>query len=82
MLKVIRLACEPIVHKGIYDFGASDLIARARDAGIEMLFNSGGEFRAPPPETVFLHRKLVGSFLVCARIGARVNVQKLISAYL
>jgi len=77
VLKVIRLACEPIVHKGIYDFGASDLIARARDAGIEMLFSSGGEFRAPPPETVFLHRKLVGSFLVCARIGARVNVQKL-----
>jgi len=82
VLKVIRLACEPIRHRGIYDFGASDLVARARDAGIEMLFNSQGEFRAPPPETVFLHRKLVGSFLVCARIGARVRVQDLITAYL
>ena len=82
VMKVIRLACEPICHRGIYDFGASDLIARARDAGIEMLFNSHGEFKAPPPETVFLHRKLVGSFLACARIQARVRVQDLIKVYL
>jgi predicted unusual protein kinase regulating ubiquinone biosynthesis (AarF/ABC1/UbiB family) len=82
VMKVIRLACEPICHRGVYDFGASDLIARARDAGIEMLFNSHGEFKAPPPETVFLHRKLVGSFLACARIQARVRVQDLISMYL
>jgi predicted unusual protein kinase regulating ubiquinone biosynthesis (AarF/ABC1/UbiB family) len=82
LLEVIRLACEPICHRGLYDFGSSDLATRARDAGIEMLFNSGGEFRAPPPETVFLHRKLVGSFLVCARIQARVRVQDLIKRYL
>ncbi|RPH97407.1 MAG: AarF/ABC1/UbiB kinase family protein [Lysobacterales bacterium] len=82
LLQVIRLACEPICHKGVYDFGSSDLAARARDAGIEMLFKSGGEFRAPPAETVFLHRKLVGSFLVCARIRARVRVQDLIRGYL
>jgi predicted unusual protein kinase regulating ubiquinone biosynthesis (AarF/ABC1/UbiB family) len=82
VMGVLRLVCEPIVTPGAYDFGASDLAARARDAGIEMLFNSRGEFRAPPPETVFLHRKLVGSFLVCARIRARVPVQELICAYL
>jgi len=82
VMNVIRLACEPIIKRGVYDFGASDLVARARDAGIEMLFHSHGEFKAPPPETVFLHRKLVGSFLVCARIRARVRVQDLIRHYL
>ena len=50
--------------------------------GIEMLFHSGGELKAPPPETVFLHRKLVGSFLACARIRARVRVQDLIQRHL
>jgi predicted unusual protein kinase regulating ubiquinone biosynthesis (AarF/ABC1/UbiB family) len=82
VMRVIQLACEPITKRGVYDFGASDLVARARDAGIEMLFHSHGEFMAPPPETVFLHRKLVGSFLVCARIRARVRVQDLIQRYL
>jgi hypothetical protein len=47
-----------------------------------MLFSSHGEFRVPPPETIFLHRKLVGSFLLCARIRARVNVQQLIRPFL
>jgi hypothetical protein len=40
------------------------------------------EYRAPPPETMFLHRKLVGSFMLCSRIGARVDVQKLIRPFL
>jgi predicted unusual protein kinase regulating ubiquinone biosynthesis (AarF/ABC1/UbiB family) len=82
ILNIIRLVCEPITTPGVYDFGASDLVTRARDAGIEMLFHSGGEFKAPPPETVFLHRKLVGSFLACARIRARVRVQDLIQRHL
>ena len=33
-------------------------------------------------ETMFLHRKLVGSFMLCSRIGARVNVRKLIEPFL
>lgn len=82
VLDMMRLICEPIRNSGVYDFGESDLVSRARDAGFEMLWNSGGEFRAPPPETVFLHRKLIGSFLLCARLRARVDVQALISEYL
>jgi len=82
LLKMIRIICEPIRYDGIYDFGASDLAARARDAGFEMIWNSAGELRAPPPETVFLHRKLIGSFMLCARIKARVNVKELITRLL
>jgi len=83
ILEMIQLICEPIRQDSVYDFGGSDMTARARDAGIEMALKSRkGELKTPPPETVFLHRKLVGSFLLCARIKARVNVQELILRHL
>jgi predicted unusual protein kinase regulating ubiquinone biosynthesis (AarF/ABC1/UbiB family) len=82
LLDVIRLVCEPIRKDTIYDFGTSDMATRARDAGMEMALKSRGELRTPPPETVFLHRKLIGSFLLCARLKARVNVQRLIAEHL
>ena len=82
ILDLIRLISEPVINGGVYDFGSSDVFARGRDAGLEMMFNDMGEYRSPPPETIFLHRKLVGSFMLCSRIGARVNVQELIEPFL
>ncbi|HMQ22833.1 MAG TPA: hypothetical protein PKE00_10110, partial [Planctomycetota bacterium] len=35
---------------------------RVRDLGYDLAFRKG-LVRAPPPETIFLHRKLVGAFL-------------------
>ena len=74
---LILLICEPIRHVGVYDFGRSKIPSRARDLGFDLAFRRGF-LRPPPPETVFLHRKLVGSFLLCARIRARVDVNSLI----
>jgi hypothetical protein len=47
-----------------------------RDLGYDLAVRRG-LMRAPPPETIFLHRKLVGSFLLLARIGARVDARSL-----
>jgi predicted unusual protein kinase regulating ubiquinone biosynthesis (AarF/ABC1/UbiB family) len=74
---VILLVCEPLHFRGRYDFGASDLPARARDLGFDLAFRRG-LLRAPPPETMFLHRKLAGMFLLVARLGARIDVRKLV----
>jgi predicted unusual protein kinase regulating ubiquinone biosynthesis (AarF/ABC1/UbiB family) len=82
ILDMIRLVSEPVIHGGVYDFGSSDVFARGRDAGLEMVFNDMSEYRAPPPETIFLHRKLVGCFMLCSRIGARANVRELIEPFL
>jgi aarF domain-containing kinase len=81
VIDMMMLVCEPLRHRGRYDFAVSDLPARVRDLGFDLLFRHG-LLRAPPPETLFLHRKLVGSFQLCARIGARVDVRQLIRPFL
>jgi len=70
-----ELFAEPLRHPGAYDFAESDLALRVRDRGLELL----GEYRfiQPPPESLFLHRKLGGSFLLCAHIGASVDCHEL-----
>ncbi len=77
VVDLILLVCEPLRQPGPYDFGRSRLPSRVRDLGLDLAFRRGF-LRAPPPETLFLHRKLVGSFLLCARIRARVDVHELI----
>jgi predicted unusual protein kinase regulating ubiquinone biosynthesis (AarF/ABC1/UbiB family) len=77
MLDLISLATEPFRHEGLYDFGRSDLPARAREASMNLVFEHG--FRRPPPaQTLFLQRKLGGTFLLCARLRARVNARALL----
>jgi predicted unusual protein kinase regulating ubiquinone biosynthesis (AarF/ABC1/UbiB family) len=77
VVDVIFLVCEPLRHRGRYDFPSSDLPLRVKELGYELGFRRG-LVRAPPPETIFLHRKLVGSFLLLARIGARVDARALV----
>jgi predicted unusual protein kinase regulating ubiquinone biosynthesis (AarF/ABC1/UbiB family) len=79
-LDIVRLACEAIAHRGPYDFAGSGLMVRARDLGLAVAFGKG--LRSPPPETIFLHRKLIGTFLICAKLHARVNVHAAIEKYL
>jgi predicted unusual protein kinase regulating ubiquinone biosynthesis (AarF/ABC1/UbiB family) len=74
---LIFLVCEPLRHPGPYDFRASNLPVRVRDLGYDLMIRRG-LLRAPPPQTMFLHRKLVGSFLLLARIGARVDARSLV----
>ena len=80
IIEIIRLVCEPIRHHGVYDFAASRLPLRARDLGLDVAFRRG--LPSPPPATAFMHRKLVGTFLLCAMLRARIDVRALISSYL
>jgi hypothetical protein len=75
--EMILLVCEPLRRAGRYDFAASDLPARARALGFDLAIRQG-LLRTPPAETMFLHRKLVGSFLTLAHIHARVDARALV----
>ncbi len=80
VIDIIRLVCEPLTHRGAYDFAGSRLVGRARDLGIDLALRHG--LPTPPPDTAFLHRKLVGNFLLCALLGARIDAHALIQPWL
>jgi len=75
------LVSEPLRHIGRYDFAASDLPARVRRLGFELAVRRR-LLRPPRPESLFLHRKLVGSYMLLVHIGAQVDVRALILPFL
>ena len=77
LVDLIVLACEPIFAIGPYDYGATDLASRTRDAALALAFERG-LVRPPPPEMIFVHRKIGGTFLLCAQLGARVDTAALV----
>jgi len=79
--ELIALTGEPLRHAGLYDFGASDLFERIFVGGRE-LFYADAFGRKPDPATFFLHRKFVGTFMLCRRLRARVDLNEVISCRL
>ncbi len=79
--ELFLLVAEPARHTGAYDFGRSDLTLRLRDSSYALGFDRG-HWRPPPADLIFLHRKLAGCFLLCARLEARVDVAGLMARQL
>jgi len=80
LLDLMVLSCEPLRVDRRYDFGNSDLASRVREMAMKLALHQGMR-RAPPAETLFIHRKLGGNFLLCARLGCRVNVHAMVRGY-
>lgn len=72
-VELCEVVAEPLrpTPNGVYDFGTSDLPARVRERGVEAWRRSG--LPPLPAELIFLHRKLAGTYLLLAHIGARVD---------
>jgi predicted unusual protein kinase regulating ubiquinone biosynthesis (AarF/ABC1/UbiB family) len=81
VIELFVLATEPARTRGQYDFGASDLAARIRDAGMALSFDQG-YWHTPPADAVFLHRKLGGLYLLAACLSAKVDVRMILERYL
>jgi len=58
----------------IYDFGQQDVTVRVKNSIPTML-----KYRLTPPpdESYSLHRKLSGAFLLCTRLGSKVECKRL-----
>jgi predicted unusual protein kinase regulating ubiquinone biosynthesis (AarF/ABC1/UbiB family) len=73
VIAMMQMAGEPLRQAGAYDFGASDLFARGFAQGQAQFFGEGYA-RTPPPDLMVLQRKFVGTFMLCARLRARVDL--------
>jgi hypothetical protein len=78
---LLKAAAEPARALGSYDFARSDL-ARRMSEQILRLRMENRVWRMPPPELLFLHRKLGGLYMLCTRLSASVNVGRLVEPYL
>jgi predicted unusual protein kinase regulating ubiquinone biosynthesis (AarF/ABC1/UbiB family) len=81
VIALMRLAGEPLRHQGAYDFGRSDLFTRSFDQGRAQFFGDGYA-RTPPPDLLFLQRKFAGTFMLCTRLGARIDLAEVFAGEL
>ena len=81
VVDMLLAAGEPLRHVGPYDFGRSDLFNRLFQQGRAQFFGDGFA-RTPPPDLLFLQRKFAGTFLLCVRLRARVDLAQAFSQHL
>jgi predicted unusual protein kinase regulating ubiquinone biosynthesis (AarF/ABC1/UbiB family) len=81
MLDMFELSIEPLRQEKPFDFGASDLAVRLRNAGMA-LAEHREHFILPPMDTLFLQRKFGGIYLLATRMRARVALRELLAPQL
>lgn len=81
IVDLLLLAGEVLRQPGRYDFARSDLFERLYQRGRD-LFLTERNTPLPAPGTLFLQRKLVGTFMLCRRLRAGFEVQSLLTPYL
>ena len=80
LLNLFDLILSPFRQDTAFDFSDEVFATQVRDAA--MALGKDGDFwHIPPVETLFLHRKFGGIYLLANRLGARVNVRQLILPY-
>ena len=81
LLDLAETILGPVLNNNSYDFGASTIPAEAAAIGEEVR-----EFKqfweAPPVDAAYVHRKIVGLFMLAARLKARVNIHELLKPWL
>lgn len=80
IVDMFRTAMAPFCDPGPFDFGRSDLLERLRDMGLA-IGDDRQLMHVPPAETLFLHRKIGGMYLLAARLRARVDLGALVAPY-
>jgi len=78
--RMFKTAIAPLRQDTPFDFGQSDLLERLRDMGLA-IGRDRDLMHVPPAETLFLHRKIGGMYLLATKLRAKVDLQDLVKNY-
>ncbi len=81
IIQLLRTATEPARAADDYAFANSDLAKRMSEIVLALRLQEKFT-RIPPPEILFLHRKLGGLYLLLSRLHARLPVRQILKPYL
>ncbi len=81
LVDMMLLACEAFSGGEPHDFAGSGHPARMRELGMDLALGKGF-WRPPPIDSLYLHRKLGGTYLLAARLRARVDLRGLLLPFL
>jgi predicted unusual protein kinase regulating ubiquinone biosynthesis (AarF/ABC1/UbiB family) len=79
VVALLKLVCEPL-RQAEYQFGDTSLVNRMSQILIEMRLQ-GQYGRLPPPDILFLHRKLGGLYLLFAKLKATLPARQWVEHY-
>lgn len=77
VMQMITLAFNPLRTGGVFDLAATDIPQQISDIALS-LARTRRPAHVPPPEILFLHRKLGGLYLLTSRLKGRVDLDRLI----
>ncbi|QDA36586.1 AarF/ABC1/UbiB kinase family protein (plasmid) [Paracoccus liaowanqingii] len=77
LLGMMDVAFAPLRAGGIFDPASSGIPQQVADAAMQAA-RTRAPAEMPPPEILFLHRKIAGLYLLLARLRARVDLDALI----
>ena len=80
ILAMARDGFAPLRMAGAFDFGAGGLASNLKDQSTTLI-GQREHFTAPPPDILFIQRKIAGMYLLAARLKARVDVAALVRPY-
>jgi predicted unusual protein kinase regulating ubiquinone biosynthesis (AarF/ABC1/UbiB family) len=80
ILAMARDGFAPLRMDGPFDFGAGGLASNLKDQSASLIA-AREHFTAPPPDILFIQRKIAGMYLLAARLKARVDVAALVRPY-
>jgi hypothetical protein len=77
ILQMFNTAMEPLRQDAPFDFARADLLERLRDMGLAI--GADRELtHVPPAQTLFLHRKIGGMYLMAAKLRARIALRPVV----